>query len=107
VTTTASDGSSRKNGEYAMRERVETPPYDRDAARDLEQLRILVLTPGLRTWHMCRRYLEEGWSAGRIAEEMGMTEAAVRKVVGRSLKKLDALNGTKVSRFELFFKKKG
>jgi predicted DNA-binding protein YlxM (UPF0122 family) len=89
-----------------MREGIKRmPPYDRDAARDLETLKIVVLAPTLRIMHMCERYLRDGWSARRIAEEMNTTEAAVRKVVARALKKLDALNGTKVSRFELFSQK--
>lgn len=82
------------------------PSYDRDAAYDREALRILVLTPGLRILHMCERYVFDGWSARRIAEEMNMTEAAVRKAVGRALKKLHALNGTLPSRFEVNFLKR-
>jgi DNA-directed RNA polymerase specialized sigma24 family protein len=80
------------------------PP--RDAARDLETLKVLLLTPALRTLHMCNRYVADGWSARRIAEEMHTTEAAVRKAVGRALKKLAALNGTKLSRFDVSLIKK-
>jgi Sigma-70, region 4 len=83
------------------------PPYDRDAAPDMQTLRILLLLPGLRTLHMCNRYCLDGWTAGRIAEELNMTEAGVRKAVGRALKKLAALNGTKLSRFEVSLIKKG
>jgi DNA-directed RNA polymerase specialized sigma24 family protein len=56
---------------------------------------------------MCNRYCLDGWSAARIAKEMTMSEAAVRKAVGRALKKLAALNGTKLSRFEVSLIKKG
>jgi DNA-binding NarL/FixJ family response regulator len=66
-----------------------------------------LLLPGLRTLHMCNRYCLDGWTAGRIAEELNMTEAGVRKAVGRALKKLAALNGTKLSRFEVSLIKKG
>jgi hypothetical protein len=82
------------------------PPYDRDAAPDMQTLRILLLLPGLRTVHMCNRYCLDGWSAGRIAKEMQMSEAAVRKAVGRALKKLDALGGTVLSRIDLDLIKK-
>jgi hypothetical protein len=83
------------------------PPYGRDAAPDMQTLRILLLLPGLRTLHMCNRYCLDGWTARRIAEELNMTEAGVRKAVGRALKKLAALNGTKLSRFEVSLIKKG
>jgi hypothetical protein len=90
-----------------MREGIKRMPYDRDAAPDMQTLRILLLLPGLRTIHMCNRYCLDGWAARRIAEEMNMSEAAVRKAVGRALKKLAALNGTKLSRFEVSLIKKG
>jgi predicted DNA-binding protein YlxM (UPF0122 family) len=77
------------------------PPYDRDAAPDMQTLRILLLLPGLRTVHMCNRYCLDGWSAGRIAKEMNMSEDAVRKAVGRALKKLANLNGTVLSGFSV------
>jgi hypothetical protein len=82
------------------------PPYDRDAAPDMQTLRILLLLPGLRILHMCDRYCMDGWSARRIAEEMSMSEAAVRKAVGRALKKLADLNGTVLSRIDLDLIKK-
>jgi hypothetical protein len=77
------------------------PPYDRDAAPDMQTLRILLLLPGLRTLHMCNRYCLDGWSAGRIGREMNMSEDAVRKAVGRALKKLANLNGTVLSGFSV------
>jgi hypothetical protein len=79
------------------------PPYDRDAAPDMQTLRILLLTPGLRILHMVDRYCFDGWSAARIAREMNMTEDAVRKSVGRALRKLRVANlsGTKMSGFSV------
>ena len=64
------------------------PPSDRDADLDYETLRRVLLTPAVRTLHICTLYFREGRSAAEIAAAMAMSEAAVRKVIQRARRKL-------------------
>jgi DNA-directed RNA polymerase specialized sigma24 family protein len=79
------------------------PPSDRDADLDLETLKRLLLTPALRTLHVCNLYFRHGLTAREIAAKVGLSEGAVRQVILRARRKLAAgSHSTPSYRFDVF-----
>ena len=64
------------------------PPSDRDTDFDYETLKRMLLTPAVKTLHICTLYFRQGRNAREIAAAMGMSEGAVRQTIRRARSKL-------------------